>query len=514
MKFSLKISAALLLVLTSATIAATTEEIYKIPISRVYGPVRPSTVGRWTQTLRKYGITARSPGITTSKGPHSHGRIEDTTNLARIPLVDYDFDREYYGTVMIGEPPQAFKIDFDTGSSQFVISAKDCEECSGATHYDPKMSTTFQATKASKPLHPSSSSSLTAPHDKSSSSLYGDNPQPWHITYGDQSFAEGYLGRDRITLDGIQVQHQQLALVTNESTGFDDTIDGIMGLAFGALSTSIASTKTVFENMMAQKLVRQGVFSFYLGKSSLNGGGEVIFGGMDLDRVEPGHTLTFTPVTKPKYWQINIGNIFVNGQVVRPGGGGNDDEDGGEGRGGGHKKGKANLAGIMDTGTTLLVVPTKWAKAIHRKIRGSQELGSSWTVPCNLAIKATKGNKVEIEIEGKRFGIPFEDLVREETGEQPGRCYSGIQTSSASFMIIGDVFIKNNYIVFDQEKKRVGIAPLKLERRKTETASLQAEASSNGVSDKSPPPSRRWEVQEESSDVDYSVSYDDSELVK
>jgi len=410
---------------------------------------------------------------------------------------------------MIGEPPQAFKIDFDTGSSQFVISAKDCEECSGATHYDPMVSTTFRATKAIRPSS-SSSSPLTVSLTDSPPSVSGDNPQPWHITYGDQSFAEGYIGQDRITLDGIQVQHQQLALVTNESTGFDDTIDGIMGLAFGALSTSIASTKTVFENMIAQKLVRQGVFSFYLGKSSLNGGGEVIFGGMDLDRIEPGHTLTFTPVTKPKYWQINIGNVFVNGQVIRPSGG--DADDDGERHGGSKKKGKANLAGIMDTGTTLLVVPTKWAKAIHRKIRGSKELGSSWTVPCNLAVKATKGNKVEIEIEGKRFGIPFEDLVREETGEQHGRCYSGIQTSSAKFMIIGDVFIKNNYIVFDQEKKRVGIAPLKLEK-KAKAAALQTEAAANRASNMSPP-LRRWEVQEESDDMDYSVSTNDSDLAK
>lgn len=65
----------------------------RIPISRIYGPVRPSTVGRWTQTLRKYGITARK-GMTIYHGPRNQGRIEETTNLARIPLVDYDFDRE------------------------------------------------------------------------------------------------------------------------------------------------------------------------------------------------------------------------------------------------------------------------------------------------------------------------------------------------------------------------------------------------------------------------------------
>ncbi|KAF9105765.1 hypothetical protein BGX29_011467 [Mortierella sp. GBA35] len=304
---------------------------------------------------------------------------------------------------MIGTPPQAFKIDFDTGSSQFIISAKDCMECSGINHYDPASSTTFR-----------------------------DNGEPWMITYGDQSHAQGILGHGFITLDlHTKIKNQQLTLVTSESAGFDDTIGGIMGLAFGTLSSSIASTKTVFENMMNQGLVEKGrgVFSFYLGKSSRNSGGEIIFGGLDMNRVEPGHKITWTPVTKPKYWQIDVDNVFVDGKAITLSDSNNND--------GNDKKNKGNkkkrMEAIMDTGTTLMI------------IKGSQELGPCWALPCNLATATTSADpeaeaKVELEIENKRFGI---------------------QSSTAGFMIIGELFIKNNYIVFDQEKRRVGIAPLK-----------------------------------------------------
>ncbi|KAF9928611.1 hypothetical protein BGZ67_006861, partial [Mortierella alpina] len=462
MKVNISISAALALAFASSTIAAAAQEEYlKIPIKTVNGPIRLSTMGRWRHTLRKYGLSHKNSSAVSGIGSeavggprgYQRGRALSETNVARIPLVDYDFDREYYGIVMIGQPPQSFKvkdntagrfgdrmssksnveiltpspIDFDTGSSQFIIAAKGCAQCSGATHYDPSVSKTFRA-----------------------------NGKPWRITYGDQSHAAGYLGWDHIAIDGIRVKNQQLALVTNESAGFDDTIDGIMGLAFGALSASISSTKTVFENMMAQKLVDQGIFSFYLGKSSLQGGGEFIFGGMDLDRVAPGKEITYTPVTRARYWQINIGNVFVNGKSVMNNGGG--------GGGGKKRKGvhKANgLTGIMDTGTTLMVVPEKLGRTIHQRIKGAKLEDPSYTVPCDLG-KHYPGARVELEIEGKRFGIPFEDLVREET-EQAGICYSGIQTSSAEFLIIGDVFIKNNYVVFDQANKRVGIAPLKLD---------------------------------------------------
>ncbi|KAF9903182.1 hypothetical protein EC991_004090 [Linnemannia zychae] len=440
MRLYLGISAAIFLAVTHAAAVTNPEEVLKVPIQTFHGPIRPSTVGRWAHTLRKYGLVERyhRPKVAGGGGGprgRQRGRVTDETNLARIPLVDYDFDREYYGTVMIGTPPQAFKIDFDTGSSQFIISAKDCTECSGTTHYDSSASKTFRA-----------------------------NGKPWMITYGDQSHAEGVLGHDQILIDNIRVKNQQLALVTSESAGFDDTIDGIMGLAFGTLSTSIASTKTVFENMMAQKVVEKGVFSFYLGKASLNGGGEVIFGGVDMGRVEDGHKLTYTPVTKAKYWQIDVDNVFVDGKAV-----------------GGDKKGKKGggqrkLEAIMDTGTTLMIVPEKLAESIHRKIKGAQEVGASWALPCDLASSGTHsiGAKVELEIEGKRFGIPFEDLVREST-DTAGVCYSGIQSSSAGFMIIGDVFIKNNYVVFDQEKRRVGIAPLKLEVKQALPAFVEVE---------------------------------------
>ncbi|KAF9952970.1 hypothetical protein BGZ72_005784 [Mortierella alpina] len=432
MKVHVGITAALALAYASTTVAiAAQEEYLKIPIKTVNGPIRLSTMGRWRHTLRKYGLShkesAAELGVATEAvgGPRGYqrGRALSESNMARIPLVDYDYDREYYGIVMIGQPPQSFKIDFDTGSSQFIIAAKGCAQCSGTTHYDPAVSKTFRA-----------------------------NGKPWRITYGDQSHAAGYLGWDHITIDGIRVKDQQLALVTNESAGFDDTIDGIMGLAFGGLSASIASTKTVFENMMAQKLVEKGIFSFYLGKSSLQGGGEFIFGGMDLDRVAPGHQITYTPVTRARYWQINIGNVFVNGKSVLT-------NSGGKKRKGARKE--EGLTGIMDTGTTLMVVPEKLGQTIHQRIKGAKLEDPSYTVPCDLA-RHYPGARVELEIEGKRFGIPFEDLVREET-ELAGTCFSGIQTSSAEFLIIGDVFIKNNYVVFDQANKRVGIAPLKLE---------------------------------------------------
>lgn len=169
---------------------------------------------------------------------------------------------------------------------------------------------------------------------------------------------------------------------------------------------------------------------------------------MDSSKIEPGHPIIYTPVTRPKYWKIDVKNILVNSKLVTKfNRGGNDNK-------------KSNIVGIMDTSTTLMIVPRKLTRMIHRRIPGAKELRPSWAVPCDLVTQSEEGSKVELEIEGKRFGISFEDLVRKET-EEDGMCFSDIQPSSASFMIIGDVFIKNNYVAFDQEHKRIGVAPLR-----------------------------------------------------
>ncbi|KAF9582367.1 hypothetical protein BGW38_000294 [Lunasporangiospora selenospora] len=719
MKLSVCISAAILLVLSNTPIDTEAKGLFKIPIEKAHPVVdstahssskaqgqKSSTFGRWTYALRKYGFSIESTGFYhpknrgaghgrgRSEGPGGKGRLVNlegsklgsNVRAAQVPLVNHDFDREYFGLVQVGEPPRTFKIDFDTGSSRFVLSSKGCVECSGTTRFDPGASKTFEfiyddpaiasiqgARPVGSPVSNNGTASYpTTPQQQQSSRQRPLQPKEWHITYGDFTHAEGYLGNDQVIIGGgsgsdetsatqtdsstghsgdgektgsgngvgggdpssgrLIVQRQQLALVTSESANFDDTIDGIMGLAFGALSSPASSStltrpggngskgksnvpfksQTVFESMMEQGLVDRGIFSVYLtkqprgpqgvylNKPSLesdmakgddtnakdgrtvidSAGGEVIFGGMDLSRIEDGHELTYTPVTKPKYWQINVENILVNGQLVSLSNSASHSSAwamslasdvtavkhafhktkstglGREDRTREHRRIRhrnrllqlqqqqqrqeerpLNFAAIMDTGTTLMIMPQRLAAAVHALIPGARRSSYAWIVPCDLGDMKSSSPWLDLEIEGKRFSIPFQDLVREpafrvwwdratspdedrrqEVNDQedharyeiseeelgslseqqqrsahdhssptrlykaqphrnkglagrmeeegagegePRMCFSGIQSGGSNFMIIGDVFIKNNYVVFDQENRRIGIAPLK-----------------------------------------------------
>ncbi|KAF9928616.1 hypothetical protein BGZ67_006866 [Mortierella alpina] len=397
MKVRLSISAAVLLVTLQSVLAATGDstKVLRIAIATANGTVRQNTPAEWAYTLEKYGFTAQ---------PGDWDLESDATT--KVPLVDVRLDRQYHGEVRIGFPAQTVRLQFDTGSSRLAVSASECSECAGALQYTRAASRTY---------------------------IRGVE-KPFRITYGQhKSFVSGVMGQDRVTLGSLTVQHQDLSIVLDESRRFEQTVDGILGLSLGAIS----GYKTIFQNMVEQGLVDRGIFAFYLGKQYLTGGGEVIFGDVDFGRVAAGGSIVFTKVIDPTRWMVNLEDAHVEGRSLRG------------------FVGKGQLKALIDTGTTLLVLPKNIADWINEQIPNSQMVSGKWTVPCDTTSGLT------FTFEKTSFVVTPRDVAREWIG-QPGRCYSGVQTSSGDYMVIGDVFIKNNYVVFDADNRMVGFAPLRV----------------------------------------------------
>ncbi|RUS26632.1 rhizopuspepsinogen precursor [Jimgerdemannia flammicorona] len=329
---------------------------------------------------------------------HRIGRVNVALTL---PFIDEGHDYEYYASVQVGTPPRTFKLDFDTGSADLWFPYNMCKVCKGKTIYNPQKS-----------------------------SSYKKDGRPWSIRYGDGSTSAGILGIDTVYLGALKIMKQTIDMANVISNGFQgDVIDGLLGLAFNSITT-VKGINTPFDNLISQKLIDRPVFGVYLGKFADGGGGAYTFGGYDKSKI--GGNLTTVPVDKSQgFWGITVDSLSV-----------------------GNKSVAKSFQGIIDTGTTLVLLPNDMAAAVAKRYGATDNYDGSYTISCD----SSKLPNLKFSIGGASFKVPGPDLVFEKNPDDT--CTAGFGYSSLNFAILGDVFIKNNYVVFNQQVPQVQIAPL------------------------------------------------------
>ena len=106
-----------------------------------------------------------------------------------------------------------------------------------------------------------------------------------------------------------------------------------------------------------------------------------------------------------------------------------------------------SIAGIVDTGTTLLILPKKVVKAYYKKVEGAQndDNAGGYTFPCDATLPA--------------FYLSFGDYTAHMTsdvlnfGTAPdssdgSTCFGGIQAGDSEPYVFGDIFLKSTFVVF------------------------------------------------------------------
>lgn len=115
----------------------------------------------------------------------------------------------------------------------------------------------------------------------------------------------------------------------------------------------------------------------------------------------------------------------------------------------------------LDTGTTLLLMPSTVSQQIHKDIPGATFNDSTgWSLPCN-SVSNTK-TLFTFKLGDYDFNITVADLVREIEGVTEGSCYSGIaETKAETSFILGSTFLRSYYTVYDYANSKIGFAPAK-----------------------------------------------------
>merc|ERR1711998_331007 len=116
---------------------------------------------------------------------------------------------------------------------------------------------------------------------------------------------------------------------------------------------------------------------------------------------------------------------------------------------------------VMDSGTSLLALPSASIKAIAKAVGAKQVLpippfNKEYTIDCD-----TPGPDIEFVISGKSYTLKKADYVLNESG----KCLLGftgldVPAPAGPLYILGDVFMRAHYVKFDVDNKQLGFAQI------------------------------------------------------
>ncbi|KAJ5481735.1 hypothetical protein N7475_000547 [Penicillium sp. IBT 31633x] len=323
-------------------------------------------------------------------------------------LVDNFLNAQYFSEIQIGTPPQTFKVVLDTGSSNLWVPSQECNSIACFLH---------------------------SKYDSSASSTYEKNGTEFEIRYGSGSLS-GFVSRDNLQIGDLKIKGQDFAEATNEpglAFAFG-RFDGILGLGYDTISVN--KMVPPFYNMLNQKLLDEPVFAFYLGDANKDGDNSVAtFGGIDESHFTG--ELIKIPLRRKAYWEVELDAIALGDNVAE----------------------LENTGVILDTGTSLIALPSTMAELLNKEIGAKKGFTGQYSVECE---KRDSLPDLTFTLAGHKFTIgPYDYIL-----EVQGSCISSFMGMDfpepvGPLAILGDAFLRRWYSVYDLGNNAVGLAKAK-----------------------------------------------------
>ncbi|KAJ5502201.1 hypothetical protein N7463_005075 [Penicillium fimorum] len=321
------------------------------------------------------------------------------------PLNQDGTDYSYFSPVHVGSQKKEMWMAIDTGAPNTWVFGSNCVESVCARHHK---------------------------FDGSESTSYTTDGSTFSLFYGSGK-VDGKMGKDTISIAGLEVS-QTFGQANNASETFQSyPFDGILGL--GRSHTAGWNLPSFMDLVAEKKLIKSNLVGFSLSRSADGGkDGEINFGDVDTTKFDG--TIKYT-ATNDKIWSIPVDDVYVNGK-------------------------SCNFSGksaTIDTGTTYLLIPPADAKALFSLVPDASQQPSNknnYLIPCNST--AT----IEFEFSGVKYNISPKDYIGNAESDGSDYCISTIvgYASNGANWLVGDVFLKNVYTVFDFDNGQIGFGAL------------------------------------------------------
>eukprot|EP00471_Norrisiella_sphaerica_P003426 CAMPEP_0184481498 /NCGR_PEP_ID=MMETSP0113_2-20130426/3034_1 /TAXON_ID=91329 /ORGANISM="Norrisiella sphaerica, Strain BC52" /LENGTH=373 /DNA_ID=CAMNT_0026860655 /DNA_START=348 /DNA_END=1469 /DNA_ORIENTATION=- len=363
------------------------------------------------------------------------GRSSHVKNLLSVeqPAVgdvivkDY-MDCQYFIDIGVGKGGKfdTFTVIPDTGSSNLWVPSSTCDSpaCTSHSTFDEKQY--FE----NNPHHEGNLESLQC----------YDTGKSFAIQYGSGECA-GKIGVADVEFAGYEIPKNAVGLTTEEpgSTFVNADFDGIMGMAWHSISVwnqekfaADVHSKPVFNSLIESENwdASKQLFAFYLGSDGADGHllvGDTEIAGKKLYKGE----INYVPLSSQTYWQFKAEHMTVGNQKME------------------------GLNMIADSGTSLIAGPSEAVAKINTEIFGTPYVD---TVDCSMR---QTGPTVDISINGKAYSLEATDYVMEFSDGFNSQCissFTGLDIGTQNLWILGDVFMRKYFTVFDVANSRLGFA--------------------------------------------------------
>lgn len=271
---------------------------------------------------------------------------------------------------------------------------------------------------------------LHSKYDSSQSSTFKKNGSSFEIRYGSGSLS-GFVSNDVVSIGDLKIKDQEFAEATQEpglAFAFG-RFDGILGLGYDTISVN--RIVPPFYSMVQQNLLDKAVFAFYLSDNDEKSS-EAVFGGVDRDHYKG--DIKYIPLRRKAYWEVDLDSIAFGKEVAE----------------------LENTGVILDTGTSLNVLPSSLAEMLNAEIGAKKSWNGQYTVDCASREKLPD---VTFSLAGANYSLPASHYILEVSGT----CISTFQGMDfpepvGPLAILGDAFLRKYYSVYDLDKGAVGLA--------------------------------------------------------
>ncbi|KAI1107349.1 hypothetical protein F4804DRAFT_339956 [Jackrogersella minutella] len=325
-------------------------------------------------------------------------------------------DYSYFAEAKFGSEGKSMYMLVDTGASTTWVMGSGCTSAACTKH------NTF------------------GPND---SKTYNDTETNYSVEYGSGEVS-GHVVSDSISIAGLQVTMPfGVANVTSDQFS-QFPFEGILGLSM--------TDNTWLTYIKNAKLIQSNVFAVALSRNSDGTNeGELAFGGPNTAKFTG--DLSYTPIQSGNSWAIPMDDVLYDGNSA-------------------NVKGRA---AYIDTGTTFVFGPPDDVKALYGLVPGSKSTdnGQTYSVPCN------SNASVSFTFSGQTWTASSKDFTSAPNSD--GTCFGNVYGMEfvPGAWLLGDMFLKNVYSVFDIDQKRVGFAAKAISSSSSSSSSSGTTATSS-----------------------------------